>query len=257
MKIRTKLLGGFMVMVALLVASSLIAYVGLTRVAAEVEDVNEEAAEAIKAFELQSAIADTLPPVRRYLFNGDPSEKEAFANLVTVVEDHITAMRAMDLEGKENALEHLVERWEELRDELTATLDISNPVGDEEAAARLHRAEGIAGWVHGQSYTFVSISQQRLLRTRQEAAATVRSTLLLLAVVAILALAAGLVVGLTVSRSITTAVVTLTQAAERISMGELDTAVTLKSKDELGDLAQSFERMRISLKAAMDRLRRQ
>jgi len=64
MKIRTKLLGGFLAMVLLLVTSSLIAYVGLTRVAAEVEAVNEEAAEAVKAFELQSAIADTLPLVR-------------------------------------------------------------------------------------------------------------------------------------------------------------------------------------------------
>ena len=162
----------------------------------------------------------------------------------------------MDLEGKEAALEHLVERWEELRDELSGILDISNPVGNEEAAASLHRAEGIAGWVHGQSYTFVSISEQRLTRTRQEAAATVRSTLLLLGVVVAVALVAGLAVGLTVSRSITSAVVTLTQAAERISMGELDAPVTLKSKDELGDLAQSFERMRISLKAAMDRLQR-
>lgn len=244
-------------MVLLLVIGSLIAYVGLTRMAAAVEAVNEEAAEAIKAFEIQSAIANTLPPARRYLSNGDPSEREAFANLVTVVEDHITEMRAMDLEGKESALEHVVERWEELCDELSAILAIANPVGNEDAAARLHRAEGIAGWVHGQSYTFVSISQQRLLRTREEASVTVRNTLLLLVVVTVLALAAGLAVGLTVSRSITNAVTTLTQAAERISMGELDAAVALESKDELGDLAQSFERMRISLKTAMDRLQRQ
>ncbi len=257
MKIRTKLLGGFLVMAALLLVSSLIAYAGLTRMAAEIEAINEEAAEAIKAFEIQSAIADTLPPVRRYLYNGDPSEKETFANYASVVEDHITEMREMDLEGKENALEHLAERWEELRGELTTIFEIPDPVGNEEATAGLHRAEGIAGWVHGQSYTFVSISQQRLARTRQEAAATVHRTLLLLVVVAVLALAAGLAVGMTVSRSITKSVTTLIQAAERISMGELDAAVTLKSKDELGDLAQSFERMRISLKVAMERLQRQ
>jgi len=254
MTIRVKLLGGFMMVVVLLLVSSLIAYAGLTRMAAEVDAVNKEAAEAIKAFEIESAIEDTMAPVRRYLYNGSPSEKEAFANLVSVVEDHITEMRAMDLEGKENALEHLVERWEELRDELNAILKIRNPVGNEEATAGMHRAEGIAGWVHGQSYTFVSISQQRLARAREEANAAVRSTLLLLVAVAVIALCAGLAVGLMVSRSITTAVTTLIQAAERISMGELDAEITLQSKDELGDLAQSFERMRVSLKAAMDRL---
>jgi methyl-accepting chemotaxis protein len=256
MKIRTKLLGGFLMVVALLLTSSLIAYAGLTRMAAEVEAVNEEAAQAIKAFEIESAIDNTLAPVRRYLYNSNPSEKEAFANLVNVVEDHITEMRAMDLKGKENALEHLVERWEELRNELNAVLEIPNPVGNEEATAGMHRAEGIAGWVHGQSYTFVSISQQRLARARQEAAGTVRSTLLLMMVVAVAALSAGLAVGLMVSRSITSAVTTLIQAAERISMGELDVEVALQSRDELGDLAQSFERMRVSLKAAMERLPR-
>ena len=257
MKIRTKLLGGFLLIVALLLTSSLIAYASLTRIAAAMEAVNEEAAEANKAFEVESAIFDTLPPVRRYLSNGDPSEKEAFTKQVAVVEDHIAEMRTMDLEGKEAALDRLVGMWAELRDELTAIMDIANPVGNEEAAAHLHIAEGIARWVHGQSYVFVSISQQRLLRTRQEADATVRSTLLLLVGVAGLALVVGIAVSLTVSRSITNAVTTLTQAAERISMGELDAAVVLKSKDELGELAQSFERMRISLKAAMDRLQRQ
>lgn len=256
MKIRTKLLGGFILVVVCLLVSNLIAYIGLTRVAVRVEAVNQEATETIKAFEVQSAIADTLPPVRRYLSNGDPSEREAFTNLVAVVEDKIAELKTMELEGKASVLEHLEERWAELRDELAKIMDTPNPVGNTEVAARLHIAEGIADWVHGQSYTFVVISQQRVLRTRQEADATVRSTLLLLVVVAMLALAAGLAVGLAVSHSITTAVTTLTQAAERISMGDLDAGVVLKSKDELGELAQSFERMRASLKAAMERLQR-
>jgi CHASE3 domain sensor protein len=254
MTIRVKLLGGFMMVVMLLLVSSLIAYAGLTRMAAEIDAVNEEAAQAIKAFEIESAIDDTMAPVRRYLYNGSPSEKEAFANLVSVVEDHITEMRAMDLEGKENALEHLVERWEELHAELDAILRISNPVGNEQATEGMHRAEGIASWVHGQSYTFVSISQQRLARAREGANAAVRGTLLLLVIVAVTALCAGMAVGLMVSRSIANAMTTLIQAAEQISMGELDAEITLQSKDELGDLAQSFERMRVSLKAAMDRL---
>jgi len=256
MKIRTKLLIGFLLVVALLLVGSIIAYLGLTRMAAEVEAVNKEAAEAIKAFEIQFAIADTLPPVRRYLYNGDPSAGEDFADLAKDVDDHINEMRAMDLKGKESALERLAEGWAELHDELAAILEIPDPVDNEETAASLHKAEGIANWVHGHSYTFVSISEQRLQRARQEAEVTVRSTLLLLIGVALLALIVGLAVGLIISRSITGAVTALTQAAERISMGELDATVSLKSRDELGDLAQSFERMRISLKTAMDRLQK-
>ena len=256
MKIRTKLLGGFVLIMVLLLVSNVIAHISLRRVAGEVGIVNEEVAKVVKAFEIQSAIADTLSPVSRYLFNGNPAEKEAFTKQAKAVEDHIADMTAMDLEGKETVLEPLAASWAELRDELTAIMAIRYPVGNEEAAASFHRAEGIASRVRGQSYAFVSISQQRLLRADQTADATVGSTVVLLGVVAMLAVVVGLAVGLTVSGSITNAVTTLTQAAERISMGELDAAVDLKSQDELGDLAQSFERMRISLKAAMERLQR-
>jgi len=49
---------------------------------------------------------------------------------------------------------------------------------------------------------------------------------------------------------------TLTDIAERMSLGELNVKVNVKSKDEIGLLAMAVERMRISLNMAMDRLRR-
>lgn len=48
----------------------------------------------------------------------------------------------------------------------------------------------------------------------------------------------------------------LATAADAISMGELDNPVVAERNDEIGDLARSLERMRLSLQAAMNRLRR-
>ena len=48
----------------------------------------------------------------------------------------------------------------------------------------------------------------------------------------------------------------LVKAADSISLGDLTRPVKTNSNDELGDLAQALERMRLSLEAAMDRLRR-
>ena len=256
MKIRTRLLIGFLLVVALLIVSSVIAYSGLIRMAAAVEAVNKEATTAIKALEIQSTIADATSPVRLYAYNGNLAAGQEFAELAVIVEERIAEMETVDLEGKESDLEYLAKGWTELRGHLTAVLEISDPVNSPGTAIHLTKVEGTSSQVNRYLFRVVSASQKQLLQARQEADATVRSTLQLLIVVALLALAAGLIVGLTVSRSITHAVATLTQAAERISMGELDAVVTLKSKDELGDLAQSFERMRISLKAAMDRLQR-
>jgi len=48
----------------------------------------------------------------------------------------------------------------------------------------------------------------------------------------------------------------LVLAADAISMGDLDQPVTVERNDEIGDLAQALERMRLSLEAAMERLRK-
>ena len=58
------------------------------------------------------------------------------------------------------------------------------------------------------------------------------------------------------ARALVMPIMTLTDIAERMSLGELDIKVDVKSKDEIGLLAQAVERMRISLNLAMSRLRR-
>lgn len=47
----------------------------------------------------------------------------------------------------------------------------------------------------------------------------------------------------------------LIEHTERISMGEVDQKIPITSKDEIGRLAEAFERMRISIKKVMDLLK--
>ncbi len=58
-----------------------------------------------------------------------------------------------------------------------------------------------------------------------------------------------------VSRRITQPIAYLTQAADRISLGELDTRIDMDRKDEIGELAESIIRLQSSIKAAMERFR--
>lgn len=58
------------------------------------------------------------------------------------------------------------------------------------------------------------------------------------------------------SRLLSGRIRTLTDHAERISIGELDTDIDIKSKDEIGDLAQAITRMQDSIRFSIERLRR-
>ena len=58
------------------------------------------------------------------------------------------------------------------------------------------------------------------------------------------------------SRRVTQPLLHLADVANRISLGELDVKVASRTNDEIGVLADSIRRMQISLKAAIERLRR-
>ena len=76
--------------------------------------------------------------------------------------------------------------------------------------------------------------------------------LVFLGVIAVL----GGISHLLVARTISVPIRALTRAAEKISLGEIDLPINVKGGGEIGDLAASLERMRFSIKAAMNRLRR-
>ena len=79
--------------------------------------------------------------------------------------------------------------------------------------------------------------------------------LIVVAAVSVLALAISIWAAYTISRGITQAAVHLSDASESISRGDLDVEIDVHTGDEMEVLAESIERMRVSLKAAIERLR--
>jgi methyl-accepting chemotaxis protein len=58
------------------------------------------------------------------------------------------------------------------------------------------------------------------------------------------------------ARTIVRPIMTLTDVAERMSLGDLNMQINVPSKDEIGLLAQAIKRMQTSLRLAMERLRK-
>jgi len=65
----------------------------------------------------------------------------------------------------------------------------------------------------------------------------------------------GLIVSI-YSHILTRRIKSLTDLAERISVGELDAELKIKSTDEIGDLAEAISRMQESIRLSIERLRR-
>ncbi|PTA69847.1 HAMP domain-containing protein [Deinococcus arcticus] len=87
-------------------------------------------------------------------------------------------------------------------------------------------------------------------------AAALRNTLLLVLFVSLLALGLAAYLALRAARRVVEPIEQLVKIADSISMGDLSRPVQAERNDEIGDLAQALERMRLSLDSAMERLRR-
>jgi signal transduction histidine kinase len=73
----------------------------------------------------------------------------------------------------------------------------------------------------------------------------------------ILTLVMSVIIAFTLARFITVPVRQLSEAAEKVSKGDLEVQLNLSGKDEIGSLANSFDQMTISLKAAREKEREQ
>lgn len=106
------------------------------------------------------------------------------------------------------------------------------------------------GYVQGNRFRWALAVQQ----DEEELFAPLRQTLTLS--LALLAGAAVLValIARFFSRVLTRPILRMTWAADRMSLGELERPIAFHGKDELGLLAQSLERLRKSMRAAMERL---
>lgn len=71
-------------------------------------------------------------------------------------------------------------------------------------------------------------------------------------VIAIIAAITGIVLSFLAERQVARPIQHLTRVAEDISKGDISKPVERESKDEIGDLAEAFERMRVSLKVMIE-----
>lgn len=92
--------------------------------------------------------------------------------------------------------------------------------------------------------------------TSNPSATLITNQSIVLGILAFVMLAIAAFIATLTSNRISAPILDLIKSANEISLGKLDQPLIAQRNDEIGDLSRSLERMRISLSAAIDRLRR-
>lgn len=75
---------------------------------------------------------------------------------------------------------------------------------------------------------------------------------LIIIIIAVLAMLTGIFLSILTERKISRPILHLAKVADDISHGDVSKPVVKESRDEIGELAEAFERMRVSLKVMME-----
>ena len=210
-------------------------------------------------------VADVLPPpvylIETY-YNVIQIEKHMLNGSVPAdYQDHIDAIG-----GLQTQFETRMTYWEEaLKDEPDVEAMLENmhtpgqalfkaikeeyipaaQAGDVEAAVRIESEtlEPLFLQHQGAVDEVVAMAEERLTGIEATAHQETQTALIIQVSVALAVVVVGLAFGLLIVRSIRGPVDALKGAAERIAQGDVDQTIGLHSKDELGQLAESFRGM--------------
>jgi len=243
LNIRTKLLGGFMIVVVLLLAVFGIGYNGLNTVGNAADTILDETDHADHVMEIKALVLNEWQWYTDYsLTHEDGSLEEARAigaELASEAEDLrqlMTAEEMGDLDQFLSSHDAFVTDIEEM-----AAVYVSGDweggneqmlVVDESGDSLLEALEDMEG--HS------TASMQAAMDNADSAQSS--STTMTVAV-AIIAAIVAVGLGFFLSQSISKGLIAMANAAEGISEGDLEQQVDIKSGDEIGDMAASFQRM--------------
>ena len=127
-------------------------------------------------------------------------------------------------------------------------------IGESKARMKVSRFVYYAPW----DWTIgVGTYTDEFLDTATRLEASAKQSNITLFSVLIVSLAAAVLIWMVVAKRITQPIIMLTDAAERMSMGDLSMKIDTLSTDEIGTLAKAIKRMQNSLRMAMDRVQKQ
>jgi methyl-accepting chemotaxis protein len=137
----------------------------------------------------------------------------------------------------------LVKNYDGYFTEITAVFPNIQANKDVEAFAQLKTAAAIASQLDDNVAGLVNIKETQAKTFYTDSGQLAAQSRLLILVIAIVALLAGVGIAFFISTSLSAAARQMAGVADSISQGRLDQRITVTSKDEMGEMALSFQRM--------------
>jgi nitrogen fixation/metabolism regulation signal transduction histidine kinase len=257
--IGARLGSGFLIMLLLVAVAGSASIIAVGRLGNLTAILAHESDEVRRITDIRVSIAKAGAALERAMAAGEEGEIATARLLQSELQDNVTAyLESKGTDSSEDEMLQELEFAQQWLDEMFESYLNVATLGAGLDLRLLSRYEDSAVAPYLSVLTEIeSEATDRMVGALEEIQRAQSSLLLIMIGFTVIAalVGAGLAVGIT--RSVTVPVGQLVKVADQISTGDLDAAVEVHSRDEIGELADSMERMRVSLKAAIERLRKQ
>lgn len=253
LSLRTKLTGAHLIGVLMLLVVTAVSLYSISDLYKETNSLKRLNQTHTIISDLELSLAQTTNHLNRYSLSGDNADKQAFAGAAAIANSSFG--RAISDPGLNEGEKAILEKG---RAQFLAANgsalqifnleDLTNEFGRGRLLATQGMLQNSLNTIRGVNANQIHEVNERFARA-EEMKSQVTA---FLAVLGISAIIVGLIASFMLHRLIAVPIHALVRAVKRISVGDLDVRVETRSKDEIADLAASFNAMAHELKLSRD-----
>jgi methyl-accepting chemotaxis protein len=260
MKISTKILVGFGFLILLVWIIGIFSISSFSSSSSLFDRMDNETMPKLTAVgEMSQKVAEAHVEFMEFLLSGKISSRDNVSgitrNVETLAREHLKreTETAGGAEG-EKAAQDLLQKIQLFSSSLVDVMDMkTRGLSDEDLLAAEEKTvrptfDAMMALLAKQNDLYKS----ELSVTRKDVKTSQSRGQTIIIIIAVLAMAIGIFLALIVGRNISRPITNLTRVADEISKGDISKPVKKESSDEIGELAEAFERMRVSLKVMIE-----
>lgn len=256
-KIGAKLILGFMMVIALMAIFSTIIYFSVGRLVGNMAEVNMQGDQQVTAGDLRYNLAWLTMPANDYIITDKLEYLKEFDEQAVVVEKKFHDIETFNLTADEQRiLSDVKADFEGIKKMGRAIFAIKNPIGNKKAMNLMEDMDYKYATPGAEKVTklFDMIKEKRAT-TNVAAKGAEKTANVTIIIGSLLAIFISFAIAIFFARAISKPVKAMAGAAQRIAAGDLDVAVEIKSKDEIGILGYAFQEMIAGLRDIVGKIR--
>ncbi len=255
LSIKAKLLGGFMVTVLLLIGIFSVAYIGLENAARDEKTVFTQTQEDFQWAQMRAAINRQISYMLAYGLTTGDSWITLREQQAALAQDCVVALDPLISTERRPLYETIVQEKQAVEEVVVKTMTVYKQEGIEAGNAMLGELAKVNNKLTEDIGYANDTSHANSLAAHESVNDAKTRFILIMVGIAILAILIAVSLGLLISNNISSDIKKLNKALKTIAAGDLTHGIAIKSRDELGDMANSYNEMQKQLSTLVAQLK--